>query len=253
VSDTYTFEIGERPRIEFRVQSGRIDCTGGTDSSISVDVAGRGAETVRVEQEGGAIVVSEDRSGWISGRSVRLHATIPVGTAVELAGGSIDLHLDVEVGELVVKTASGDVGFLTAHSLDVKTASGHVRGDRIIEDARIRSASGDAYIDSVDGSLSASLVSGDVRVGTVTGDLRVNSASGDVDVEHFLGSEVGLKSVSGELSIGLPTGIRLDANVTTLSGEVHLPGHRAEGSAGERRKVRLDAKTVSGDIRILVN
>lgn len=250
MSDTYTFETGERPRIEFRIQAGRVDCTEGAPSTISVDVSGRAADNVKVEDEGGTIVVSEERSGWIKGGSVRIRASIPPGTAVELAGASTDLHVDAEVGELVVKTASGDVGFGTARSLEIKTASGDVRGDRVEEDARIGSASGDLYLGSVGGSLSASLASGDVRAGSISGSLQIRSASGDVHIERFLGSDVGLKSVSGGLSIGFPAGIRLDANVTTLSGDVHLPEKRSDSDRGDRRKVRLDAKTVSGDVRI---
>ncbi len=250
MSDSHTFETGERPRIEFRVQSGRIDCTEAPGSAISVDVSGRAADNIRVEEEAGTIVVSEERSGWIRGGSVRIRASLPPGTAVELAGASTDLHVDVEVGELVVKTASGDVGFGTARTLELKTASGDARGERVEEDARVGSASGDLYLGSVGGSLTASLASGDVRVGSISGDLRIRSASGDVHIERYVGSDVGLKSVSGGLSIGFPSGIRLDANVSTLSGDVHLPEKRADAGGEDRRKVRLEAKTVSGDVRI---
>ena len=246
----YRFDVGESPRVEFRIQAGRIDCETGGPGQVAIEITGRGAEEIAVDQHGDAIVVREDRSGWIRSGSVRITATIPTGTDVELAGASTDLYVDGEVGVLVIRTASGDVSFGSAGRLDVKTASGDVRGGRVSGSAVISSASGDAHLERVDGDLTARLASGDVDVQVVGGDLEVQSASGDVQVERCLGDEIELKSVSGDLRLGLPSGIRLDANFNTLSGAIHLPESRNEASTDDRRRVRMNAKTVSGDIRI---
>ena len=250
MSDTYHFEVGHKPRIEFRVQSGRIDCEPGPDGSIGIDVSGRGADAVEIEQVGDTVVVREEKTTWLRTGSIRITATLPVSTDVELSCASTDMYLNLAIGDLVVRTASGDVNFEASKSLEIKTASGDVRGVFVEGDARIGSASGDLVLDRVGGDLSATLASGDVRAGEVGGDLRANSASGDIYIDAFLGNDIALKSVSGELHVGLPTGIRLDANMNSLSGEIHLPGTRSKPSDGDRRKVKLTAKTVSGDIRI---
>ena len=250
MSESHVFETGDRTRIEFRIQAGRIDCNEGPSGQVTVDVAGRGADAVRVDQDGDTIVVSEERSGWMRGGSVRIQASLPSGSDIEMTGASTDLHVHVDVADLWVKSASGDVAFADANSLEVKTASGDIRGGQVLGDARIGSASGEVYLEAVGGSLSASLASGDLSAESVDGDLRIHSASGDVDVSRFHGSSVALKSVSGDLVIGFPRGIRLDADVNTLSGEVRLPEKRSESDGGDRRKVRFEAKTVSGDIRI---
>ncbi len=246
----YRFDVGDRARVEFRIQAGRIDCQTGAPDQVTIEITGRGSDEVAVDQHGDAIVIREERSAWIRSGSVRITATIPAGTDVELAGASTDLYIDGEVGALVVRTASGDVSFGAATRLEVKTASGDVRGGRVSGRAVISSASGDAYLERVDGELTARLASGDVDVQIVGGDLEVQSASGDVQVEQCLGDEIDLKSVSGDLRLGLPSGIRLDANFNTLSGTIHLPESRTEPSADDRRRVRMSAKTVSGDIRI---
>ena len=66
--------------------------------------------------------------------------------------------------------------------------------------------------------------------------------------------------MSGDITIGLPTGIKLDFDLDALSGDVFLPQpsqseHESPypGQPGEperKRFVRLYAKTVSGDIHI---
>jgi hypothetical protein len=250
MSETHVFNTGDRTRIEFRIQAGRIDCDEGPSGQVTVDVSGRGADAVRVEQDGDTIVVYEERTGWIRGGAVRIQALLPSGADIEMAGASTDLYVQVDAGDLVVKCASGDVAFAIAGALEVKTASGDVRGEEIRGDARIGSASGDVYLDVVRGNVSASLASGDVSIERVEGDLRINSASGDVAVGRFHGSDVALKSVSGDLVIGFPRGIRLDANVNTLSGDVRLPEKRSDSTSSDRPKVRFEAKTVSGDVRI---
>jgi len=59
--------------------------------------------------------------------------------------------------------------------------------------------------------------------------------------------------VSGDITIGLPSGIRVDPDLATFSGKTRLPRPRPESSAPSevpRRLVRVAVKTVSGDITI---
>jgi DUF4097 and DUF4098 domain-containing protein YvlB len=245
-----TFNVGDRPRVEFKLQAGRIDCHPGPEGSITIEVEGSAADSVIVDQQGDTVVVREDRGGWFRIGSVRITAKVPPGTDVEEAGASTDLYVDGDVGTLVVKTASGAVHFKSATELEVKTASGDVRGGQVSGSARISSASGRAQLERVEGDLTAKLASGGVDVGSVGGDLLVHSASGDVRIERCLSDDIDLKSVSGTLRLGLPSGIRLDADFNTLSGAIHLPEGRTEAGGDERRRVRVTAKTVSGDIRI---
>lgn len=246
----HTFSVGDHPRVEIRVQAGRVDCQTGPDGTISVEVGGRGGDAVVVDQQGDTVVVREERSGWMGTGSVRITATVPAETDVQMTGASTDLYIDGAVGELVVKTASGDISFDVVSRLDVKTASGDVRGSHVQGSAAISSASGDAHLDRVDGDLTARLATGDVHAQVVSGDVGIQSASGDVRIERCLGDEIDLRSVSGDLQLGLPGGIRLDANFNSLSGGIRLPEDRSEAGGDDRRRVRMSARTVSGDIRI---
>lgn len=265
---TQQFSVGPGPSLHVKIQSGRVDVSEGPPGSIGIEIDTRDPDTLDIHQSGDTVFVSDNRSGWVVRGSVRISATVPPRTDVEIGSASADIYVDAEVGGLVVRTASGEVNFADAETLEVKTASGNVRGDRVDGDARINSASGDIWIGHVGGRFTAALASGDVRTDEVGGDLRANSASGDLRIDRFRGDEVTLKSVSGDLVIGFPRGTQLEADINTLSGDVQLPAPTIPESpappppgmsvesvgqpAGRpRRRVRFNAKTVSGDIRIM--
>lgn len=251
-SVTREFAVGAGSGLNVKIQSGRVDVTEGPPGAITVEVTANDPDAVEIHQTGDTVYVSDNRSGWVVRGSVRIAASVPPGSDLEVGSASADIHVDAALRNMTCRTASGDVAFRTADSLDVKTASGAVRGERVTGDLRVNSASGDIWIGTVGGRLTTALASGDVRIEEVGGDLRSNSASGDMRIDRFRGDEVTIKSVSGDLVVGFPRGITLDAEVNTLSGNVHLPGaappEPSEGTA--RRRVRLSAKTVSGDIRI---
>ncbi|MDX1449718.1 MAG: DUF4097 family beta strand repeat-containing protein [Acidimicrobiia bacterium] len=258
------FDVGGSPSLNVKIQAGRVDVNEGPPGRITLDIETRDPESVEIHQSGDTVFVSDNRSGWVVRGTVRVTATVPPRTDVEVGSASADIYVDTEVGGLVVRTASGDLNFRDAQTVEVKTASGNVRGERVDRDLRVNSASGDIWIGRVGGRLTAALASGDVRTDEVAGDLRANSASGDVRIDRFRGDEVTIKSVSGDLVIGFPKGIRLEAEINTLSGDVQLPPPSPPDppvppSPGQdqprweekpKRRVRLSAKTVSGDIRI---
>lgn len=243
------FTVGPGAALSIKIQSGRVDVTEGSPGVLSLDIDTRDPDTVEIHQSGDTIYVTDNRSGWVVRGNVRITAQVPARCDLEVGSASADVMVDADLRHLTCRTASGDVSFRTAENVEIKTASGSVRGERVEEDLRVNSASGDIWIDRVGGRLTAALASGDVRTEEVSGDLRANSASGDVRIDRFRGDEVTVKSVSGDLVIGFPKGITLDADVNTLSGSVHLP-QPDDRPTGQRRRVRLSAKTVSGDIRI---
>lgn len=264
------FTVGAGAALNIKIQAGRVDVAEGRPGVITIEVNTRDPESIEVVQTGDTVYVSDNRNGWVVRGTVRITATVPPGSDVEIGSASADVHADVELRNLICRTASGDVSFRSADSLEVKTASGSVRGDWVAGDVRVNSASGDVWIQRVGGRLTAALASGDVRTDEVGGDLRANSASGDLRIDRFRGDEATIKSVSGDIVIGFPKGIRLDADINTLSGHVHLPTPASPEPPAPpppsrsgvdpldpldpierpKRRVRLNAKTVSGDIRI---
>lgn len=245
-----SFPVGTRPSVEVRLGSGRLDVETGAEGEVVVELDGRGADAVEVIHSGDLVVVRRHPDRAFGSGSVRARLVAPAGTDYTFALASCDVRARGTLGALEVRTASGDVVAESVAAVEVRTASGDVSVDRVEDRAKVSSASGEVRIGESGGDVSCSTASGDVRIGVAGGDLRVTTASGDVEVGRFDGDEIRIRSVSGDLDLGLPAGTRVEVDVTTLSGEVRLPENTTvvEESAPRRKKVRLVAHTVSGDV-----
>lgn len=268
MSDRYDFDIDGHARLVISVQSGDVEVypspNGGIEASLSGKTAG-----VTVEQAGNTVTVtSEKKASFFTSQSVRVAVGVPEGCDLEVAGASLDVVSRQRLGAVKIRTASGDIRLTDADELVVKTASGEVRFDTVNGHCEVAAASGDLIGDAVIGDLKASLASGDVRIGRVDGDASVKSASGDAHIDRFEGDDIAVKSMSGDITIGLPSGIKLDFDLDALSGDIKLPPpappappappepgsefqeRPVEPESERRRLVRVYAKTVSGDINI---
>ncbi len=244
------FTVGSRPTVDVRLQSGRVFVENGPIGEIVVELDGRFVSELDVSQTGDGVTVRRPPGDRAFGKgSVRARIVAPPGTDLLVAGASCDVVARGRYGAVEVKTASGDVSLDTAGRAEVKTASGDVAIERVEGRIQISSASGEVRLGHAAGDVAAALASGDLVADVVGGSLKVATASGDVRVERFEGDEVRVRSVSGDVDLGLVAGIRLDLSVNTLAGDVRLPDEAvpADGPAANR-KVRVSASTVSGDV-----
>ncbi len=261
MSDRYDFDIDGHARLVISLQSGDIDVYASPNGGIEASLSGKTAG-VTVEQAGNTVsITSEKKTSFFSAPSVRVAVGVPVGCDLEVSGASLDLVSRQRLGAVKARTASGDIRLTDTDELVVKTASGEVRFDTVHGHCEVAAASGDLIGDAVTGDLKASLASGDVRIGRVDGDVSVKSASGDAQIDRAEGDDISVKSMSGDITIGLPSGIKLDFDLDALSGDINLPPaatpaatdpqvHAEEAAELRRRLVRVYAKTVSGDINI---
>lgn len=248
---TRDFAVSERPRVEVRLARGRLRFTSNHPGAIVISGL---TDELEVTQTGDVITVTEP-SGMRRSRSHDLTIAVPPTTAIDASVATAEVVCDAPVRELVVKSASGDVSAseVTAQAR-IRTASGDVSLETVGGDAEIATASGDARIGVVAGRLVWSTASGRlVVVRAAGGDAVARSASGDVTIERLLGSDLEVRTVSGDVRVGLPRGRRVDYRFKSLSGRVHLPqgGGETPGD-GERQRVRLRVKSVSGDVVIRI-
>lgn len=237
-----------------------------------VEVTGRDADQVQVERSGDEVTViaPRQRTGFLRGDSdLDVVATIPSRSDLAVRTGSADVTVRGTVSACHLKTGSGDV---LLESLDspstVETGSGDVRIDTARAELRIKSGSGDIALGHVAAALSVSTGSGDVEISTSegpaavktgNGDLRVLDArsdvslttgSGDLVIDTARRGRLSAKGASTDIRVGIPAGIPVWTDVTTVTGQIHsdLAG-AGEPQAGADH-VELRAKTVSGDITL---
>ena len=250
MSERYEFTVGDRASLDVRTHASPVD----------VFVTDEGRIVVTVDQPDrwdvsnvvDAVVVAP--AGKRGRRSGRLAIEVPRGTRVEFKSASADLRVEGDLGALSVATASGD---LRHHgrcaSLAMSTASGDLRSFGCDGDVEITTVSGDVDLGDVGGRVEITTTSGDIRLGEVAGELAVGSTSGDVRVQRADGTELGVRTISGDVRIGLPTGIRVIPELTTFTGSTRLPEPRRDTGQDDerpRRLVRLTVKSVSGDIEV---
>ncbi|MGH8924838.1 MAG: DUF4097 family beta strand repeat-containing protein [bacterium] len=244
---TYEFDVDDLPTIEIRVASGRADLHPAAAGNVEVAVTGSGAEYVIVEKLGSTILIREERR-LFGGRSVNIRVSTPPGSHLDASVASLDIYSRVDLGRTNVQTASGDLDFGQVDGAVLRSASGDIKIDEILNDCEVSSASGDVRVHQIHGDLSVSTASGDIIADRIEGRCEIKSASGDLRVGCCRGGLIELKSMSGDVRIGIPAGTRVDAEIDSLSGDVRLP--KTKSTAAPDRVARLRARTVSGDIEV---
>jgi Putative adhesin len=239
-----------RTTVDF-VPLGRRGRDPSEDIEVTMDEHG-GRHVLRVEQRNnlkwGPIQIS-----W--GADFECRITCPPGAELDLSGGSTDVRVEGDLGEVSARTASGDIRLQNVGgSLRVKTASGDVFVATVAGDGSLVTVSGDVSVERIDTTLTGRTVSGDVTVGMVAGELGVATTSGDVDVKAVVSGDVRVQTVSGDVRVGIARGTRVWIDAASVSGalesELGLQDADADGDVAGA-VVPLHVKTVSGDVAVV--
>jgi len=243
------FSVGSNPDIDVHIQSGRVEIKHGRAGLVKVEVETDNSGFV-VEQRGDQIHISTNKnSGWSSRGSAYVTVEVPKESDATITSASAKIGSDALLRNLDIKTASGDIDVAFANSAVVKTASGDARIGEVKTDLKVSSASGDVNLGESGGKVNFSSASGDLLIGEASGAVNAATASGDVTVQRFSGRQVNVKSMSGEVELGVPTGTRVDLDATLMSGQLHTP-EPGDTSEPSERQMTIKAKLVSGDLWI---
>ncbi|SDE12903.1 DUF4097 family beta strand repeat-containing protein [Nocardioides lianchengensis] len=265
----HTFETPEPVQLFVELGKGVVHVRATETATTQVRVQGREADQVRVEQHGRRITVVAPRQRSLFGGdpSLQVDVTVPETSDVAVRSGSADVLLDGPVGAGQLRSGSGDVrvASLGGPSL-VETGSGDVRIDVADADLRVKSGSGEITLGHVAAALVVSTGSGDVTVDHAAGPTAVKTGSGDLQVREsstevtlstgsgdlVVGTahrgKVTVKGASGDVRVGVPDGVPVWTDITTVSGAIRSTiGGTGEPTEGQPY-VELRAKTVSGDV-----
>jgi DUF4097 and DUF4098 domain-containing protein YvlB len=209
---------------------------------------------------------------FVRRNAVTVRVEVPEDGEVAVVTASADVEINGPVGEVDIKTGSGDVSTDdVAAGVTAKTASGDITMGNVGGDVRVHTASGDLRCSSVAGTAVFSTASGDLEVGAAASRVEVKATSGNVRLgELSQGARVinvsgnvrvlalgegalHVRSVSGDVAVGVARGVDLHVDVETMSGTVHsdiaLDGAPPSGRRSETR-VDLSVRSVSGNVEI---
>ena len=267
---SYHFETLRPVDLYVEVGKGSVQVHATDTTESHVEITGRDADDVLVEQEGSqiSVVAPRQRTGFLSGdAALHVVVTVPFESDLAVKTGSADIDCQGTFGTGHLKSGSGDIHVeALLKPATVETGSGDVRLEEAGGELRVKSGSGDVVIQNASSAVAVSTGSGDVQVGsnhgpavikTGSGDLKVLEASDDVSMSTGSGDLVigtatrgrfTAKGASGDVRIGIPAGVPVWTDITTVSGRIHstLQGAGQPEEGADHIEVR--AKTVSGDV-----
>jgi DUF4097 and DUF4098 domain-containing protein YvlB len=243
------FQVGGRHRIEVNLPSGEAVFLPGEPGRVEVEVEGRNAEELVIEQRGSRIVLRTPQGSGSRWDSFEVTVRTPANADLEVNVASVDVDVQVATGTLLARLASGGIraGEIEGDAT-VQTASGDVELGEVGGSCSVNTASGDVRLGQAGGRVAVQTASGVARLGTMLAALSASTQSGDFEVEHYEGGDLECNSTSGDVRIGLPSGRTLDVDLNTLSGDIRSD-FSAEG--GDGATARLRVRTISGDITLL--
>ena len=221
------------------------DVTRKTIAEARVEIADRGA--------GHEVIVElKRRSGHLVGRGpkVGVHVMCPVGSDLALRSASAGLEAVGSLGEVEVKTISGDVSLASVATLVVSSTSGDVEVRDVRGSAEVGTTSGDVSVRRCGGPLTANLVSGDLTVDDAGAGLAATAVSGDVQARAVGGGAISVQSVSGDVQLAIRPGERLYIDASSVSGTMSSELGLAPADTSVPVN-ELRVRTISGDLQIL--
>jgi DUF4097 and DUF4098 domain-containing protein YvlB len=266
----HRFDTAQPVDLFVEIGRGTVTVVATETTQTDVAVSGRDADQVTVRQDGRqvSVVGPKQRGAFFGGdHGLDVRVTLPSDSDVAVRTGSADISVTGTVGNAQLKSGSGDVRFGTATGPVVAdTGSGDIRIEEAHGALKIKSGSGDIAVGTAEAVVSVSTGSGDVRVGssggptvvkTGSGDLEVGDSTNDVSMSTGSGNlvvnrahrgRVTAKGASGDVRIGIPAGVPVWTDITTVSGAIRSQLSGAGEPQPGQDHVEVRARTVSGDV-----
>lgn len=263
------FATLEPVHLDIEVERGQVSLLLHDTTETVVRLDGADAANTDVVLDGTALRIHQPRRrGFFSGdRSLQVEVHAPSTSTLAARLGSADLRAEGALGNARVKTGSGDLTLAeVTGACQIDTGSGEVEVQQAGADLRVRSGSGDVRIarteatsaistgsgdvrvDHHRGRLSVKTGSGDLQVGTAQGEVSMATGSGDALVERITEGALGFTGASGDVRVGVATGVPVWTEVSTVTGRLESRlDARGEPAQGDPFVV-VRARTVSGDI-----
>jgi hypothetical protein len=230
----------------------------------------RAAEQTEVTCAGGVLTVRTPRQRSLLGRTGTVDVTVelPTGSRVEVTGAWAQVFGEGRLGEVRVKTSSGDVRLDATGPLHLTASHGSITVDRVEGTAEITTSSGSLRVGTVDGPAVLKNSHGTTTVGTATGDLRVSGANGDIDIARAEGpvaattahgtlrvaevarGAVRLETSYGAIEVGVREGTAAWLDVSSRHGQVRNTLTASEAPQKSEETVEVRARTRYGNIDV---
>ncbi|MER5887933.1 DUF4097 family beta strand repeat-containing protein [Streptomyces sp. NPDC001941] len=229
------------------------------------------ADQTEVTYSSGVLVVRTPKSS-LFGRTgvVDITVELPANSRIDLSGAWAQVLGQGQLGEVRVKTSSGDVRLDATGPLRVTASHGSIVVDRVEGGADISTSSGSVRVGFLDGPAVLKNSHGTTTVGVARGgELRVNGAHGEIDIHRAEDSvtattahgglrvgevvrgNVQLETNSGAIEVGIGHGSAAWLDVSSNHGQVRNLLEPSDAPAEAEDAVQVRARTRHGNIDII--
>ncbi|MFE7243842.1 DUF4097 domain-containing protein [Streptomyces sp. NPDC057580] len=273
-----SFDTPEPISTTAHVDAGSIQFTAGDRLDTVVEVQPRdpkrdqdvrAADQTEVTYASGALTIRTPKSN-LFGRTGTVDVTVelPTGSRIDMTGAWAQVLGEGRLGEVRVKTSSGDVRLDATGPLKLTASHGSITVDRIEGMAEITTSSGSLRVGLVDGPAVLKNSHGTTTVGAATGELRVSGANGDIEIRRAEDSvtattahgtlrvgevargTVQLETSYGAIEVGVREGTAAWLDVSSGSGQVRNTLTASETPEKTEDTVKVRARTRHGNIDI---
>lgn len=230
----------------------------------------RAAEQTEVTCAGGALTIRTPKQRYLIGRTGTVDVTVelPIGSHIDVTGAWAQVLGEGRLGEVRVKTSSGDVRLDATGPLHLTASHGSITVDHVEGKAEITTSSGSLRVGLVDGPAVLKNSHGTTTVGAATGELRVSGSNGDIDIARAEGSVTAttahgtlrvaeivrgtaqLETNHGAIEVGIREGTAAWLDVNSGAGQVRNTLTASETPTETEETVRVRARTRYGNIDI---
>ncbi|MEU6707710.1 DUF4097 family beta strand repeat-containing protein [Streptomyces wuyuanensis] len=260
------------------VDAGSIQFTAGDRLDTVVEVRPRDpkrdqdvrtAEQTEVTYASGELTVRTPKPN-LFGRTGTVDVTVelPTGSRLDVTGAWVQVLGEGRLGDVRVKTSSGDVRLDTTGPLALTASHGSITVDRVDGAAEITTSSGSLRVGLVDGPAVLKNSHGTTTVGAATGEVRVRGANGDIEIRRAEDSvtattahgtlrvgevargTVQLETSYGAIEVGVREGTAAWLDVDSGSGQVRNTLTASEAPERTEDTVKVRARTRHGNIDI---
>ncbi|GGT84519.1 MULTISPECIES: DUF4097 family beta strand repeat-containing protein [Streptomyces] len=275
-----SFDTPEPISVTARVEAGSLQFTAGDRLDTVVEVRPRdakkdqdvrSADQTEVTYASGVLNVRTPKPNLLGlGRTGTVDVTVelPAGSDVDASGAWVQVLGEGRLGEVRVKTSSGDVRLDATGPLKLTASHGSITVDRIEGMAEITTSSGSMRVGLVDGPAVLKNSHGTTTVGAATGELRVSGANGDIEIRRAEDSvtattahgtlRVGemargtaqLETSYGAIEVGVREGTAAWLDISSGAGQVRNALTSSQTPEKTEDTVKIRARTRYGNIDI---
>ena len=222
--------------LEVATRSGAIEIIAEQRDDLAIEEGASSTDDLEIGDLGRILIRPRKRSRPVVVRC-------PIGSDVSAATGSAAIRLRGSFGRVRLSSRSGRIDVDSADDLSARAGSATIRVQEVRGKARLSTKSGAIHVGAARAVDTRSL-RGAIDLRQVQGAVRAGSVSGKIRVEMTTDADVLAKSISGQIHVTYPPGVRPSTRCRTLVGRTRI-------ETDEGADCRCTLATVSGQVTVV--